>query len=468
MTSTGSVDSRQTLPLFDASRAGAAALRDDEGDRDRPAARVILLAAYVLLILAPLAFMLAAGNGPRRSWVVDFSVAIGFVGLMMLALQTVLPSRASSFTAPFGVDLLLGLHRQLGLLALGLVLMHVAILVGNDPELSYLLNPLEAPWRARFGGLAVVSLVALVGTSLWRRRVRLSYEGWRAVHIALGIGVLGFSLLHIVGVGRYVSFESLRWIALIATLLGLLAVFYLRVARPRLAARDPYEVAAVRPERGGATTIELASSARRPARFRPGQFAWLKLAGAPYALIEHPFSYSSSAERPERPQFTVKARGDFTEAVAELEPGTPVLIDGPHGSFRLRGEAPIVLLAAGVGITPTMSILRTLADRRDRRPLCLIYASRRWDDVTFREELFGLQECLDLEVIHVLSEPHIDWCGVAGRLDRRKLAICLPEWCDAAEFFVCGPQAFADAVTTHLRILDISPGRVHAESFGSV
>ena len=435
---------------------------------DRPWARVIWLAVYVVLILSPLALMVAAGDGPSRPWLVDFSVALGFIGLMMLALQMVLPSRATSFTAPFGIDVLLGLHRQIGLLALSLVLLHVAILIGNDPALAYLLNPAEAPWRARFGSLAVLSLFALAGTSLWRRRVRLSYEGWRAVHIALGIGILCFSLLHIIGVGRYVSIESIRWIALAATVVGLVAVFYLRVARPRLAARSPFEIASVRRERGGATTIGLVGGLAQPAPFEPGQFAWLKFAGAPFGLVEHPFSYSSSAERPGQPQFTVKARGDFSEAVAALEAGTPVLIDGPHGSYRLPRSAPMVLIAAGVGITPTMSILRTLADRADGRRLCLFYSSRNWDDITFREELVELQGQLDLQVVHVLTRPGPDWSGVGGRLDRRKLAIHLPEWSDDAEFFICGPPAFAETVTNHLLALGIAQERVHAECFSSV
>lgn len=64
-----------------------------------------------------------------------------------------------------------------------------------------------------------------------------------------------------------------------------------------------------------------------------------------------------------------------------------------------------VLIAGGVGITPMMSMIRTLADRGDRRPVVLIYGSRDWDTITFHEELEALKARLDLTIVHVLSAP---------------------------------------------------------------
>lgn len=449
------------------SHPGTSTAPNNDADRES-SARVLWIALYVVLLLAPLALMFAAGDVFRRSWIVDFSVALGFIGLVMLALQAVMPSRARAFTAPFGIDVLLGLHRQLGFVALVLVIAHVALLLINDPSLLYLLDPTQAPWRARFGALAVLAFVALAGTSVWRSRARLSYEGWRGLHVLLAIAVLAFSLLHIVGVGHYVTFSSLRWAALAAVLGGLLAVPYLRVMRQRSATKRPYRVARVVAERGEATTIELEAEHDRARPFRPGQFAWLKLAGAPYALAEHPFSYASSAERASTVQFTVKAIGDFTTKIRELRPGTTVLIDGPHGSFRLPETAPLVLIAAGVGITPTMSVLRTLADRSDARRLRLIYASRDYESITFREELAELESQLSLEVVHVLSRADERWRGQRGRLNRLMLARLLPDWVAESEVFICGPTALTRTAVRDLLVLGVEPDRVHAERFISV
>ena len=68
-------------------------------------------------------------------------------------------------------------------------------------------------------------------------------------------------------------------------------------------------------ERGGATTLRLRAEGHGGRRFEAGSFAWLKVADSAFGLSEHPFSYSSSAERPERPWFTIKAYDGFSADV---------------------------------------------------------------------------------------------------------------------------------------------------------
>src|SRR6185503_166059 len=123
-----------------------------------------------------------------------------------------------------------------------------------------------------------------------------------------------------------------------------------------------------------------------------------------FSITQHPFSFSSSAER-EEVELAVKALGDFTSTVSELEPGTTVYVDGPHGVFSIdQDEGPgFGLLAGGVGIAGLISMLRTMADREDMRPVLLFYANRDWDGVAFREEIEQLKEKLSLSVVHVLE-----------------------------------------------------------------
>ena len=65
-------------------------------------------------------------------------------------------------------------------------------------------------------------------------------------------------------------------------------------------------------------------------------------------------------------------------------------------------------------MTPIMSMLRTLADRGDQRPLLLVYASKTWEDVIFREGLEGLEERLNLRVVHVIEAPRTAGRGSGG------------------------------------------------------
>ena len=73
-----------------------------------------------------------------------------------------------------------------------------------------------------------------------------------------------------------------------------------------------------------------------------------------------------------------------------------------------------VLVAGGVGITPMMSMIRTLADQGDKRPVILLYGSKDWEEITFREELEALEARLDLTVVHVLENPPEGWTGERG------------------------------------------------------
>ena len=77
----------------------------------------------------------------------------------------------------------------------------------------------------------------------------------------------------------------------------------------------------------------------------------------------------------------------------------------------------LVLIAGGIGVTPMMSIVRTFADKGDDRPLLLLYGSRTYEEITFREELEELTGRVQLKVVHVLRNPHEGWSGERGYVD---------------------------------------------------
>ena len=185
-------------------------------------------------------------------------------------------------------------------------------------------------------------------------------------------------------------------------------------------------------------------------------------------MDDHPFTLSSSALRPEHPAFTVKALGDFSASLAGLCVGAEVLVDGPHG--EAARDAPSVrgrlLLAAGIGITPALSVIRTAAERGDRRPLLLLYGSRRWADATLSEELDQLRWRLpSLRVVHVLSRPEPGWRGERGRVDERLLRRYVPPDVAGWSALVCGPTAMVADVSAALQRLGLPAAAIQAEGF---
>jgi predicted ferric reductase len=437
--------------------------------RPRASAKTTWLAGYSLAAVLPLAAVLIGSPPSGRGFVLELGSALGILALTLLALQLVLPARLRLVAVPLGAEVAVRLHRHLADVVVAAIAAHVALVVIGDPSNLALFDPLGAPWRAQAALGACVALTALIASSVLRRRLRLTYARWRGLHLGLGAGVLGLGLVHTIGVDRYLTSSPAGLVTAALAGVAVLAVVELRLLRPRRLSRRPYVLERVVPERGGATTLALRAEGHRGRPFRPGQFAWLKLADAPHALAEHPFSYSSSASSPDRPMFTIKAYDGFTRRVPQLQPGTRVLLDGPHGTFGARPYAErIVLIAGGIGITPIISLLRSAADTCDRRPFVLLYGSLRWEEATFREELQELERRIDLRVVHVLTEPTPGWEGEVGFIDAALLRRQLPYDLRAADVFVCGPRPMLTAALGGLEGLGVAPEHVHAEQFVTV
>jgi predicted ferric reductase len=428
---------------------------------------VFWVAAYVGVVVSPLVFAVVGASQPDHGFWTNFSVALGFVGLAMMGLEFALVARFQAVAAPFGQDALLQFHRQIGYVGLAFIVTHFAI-SARWSELT-LINALHAPLLVWFGMAALVAVVLLVATSVWRRRLRLSYEAWHVVHTVLAVVAVVGALGHVFFVDEYVStlWKQILWGVMSAAFLGLLV--WVRVIKPRRALARPWRVARVAAERGQTTSVTLTPPAGIEFRFQPGQFAWFAIGRSPFSLTQHPFSFSSSAERDEV-EVAIKALGDFTSRIGALKPGTTVFVDGPHGVFSTdQDEGPgFGLIAGGVGIAGLISMLRTMADRNDVRPALLFYANSDWDSVAFRDELEQLKHRLNLTLVHVLSRPPEGWAGETGYVTAEILARHLPRGYQRFQYFICGPDPMMDAVEAALLKLGVPAERVHTERFDMV
>jgi predicted ferric reductase len=440
------------------------------GGLGRPWRRAVLAALYAAVVLVPLALMAGAIKPGAQGRLVVFADALGFAALSLLALQIMTSGRWAATTKAFGLRSVLSLHRQAGIAVLTLAAAHLVILLVDDPTRLALLDPATAPGRARAGVLALLGLITLACTSVWRRHMRLSYEQWRAVHITATAVVLAAGFAHVIWVDSYTSLIVIRWTVLGLVLAAAAALFWTRVAEPYETTRRPYRVRDVRQERGDAVTIELAPHRHGGLRFQPGQFARLRASHSPYGMNDHPFTISSSADRPDRPSFTVKALGDFSASIARIRIGDEVLIEGPHGEGLddqpASGSAGRLLVAAGIGITPIVSVLRTAVARDDSRPHLLLYGNRYWADVTFREEVADLERLLpNLHVVHTLTQADPAWNGergrVGGSLVRRYAPADIARW----SALICGPSAMVAGTVLDLRRLGMPQGQIQAEGF---
>lgn len=429
------------------------------------------LAAYVAVVLTPLVVLLLTPTPAGGGFWWDLAIGLGFAGLVMMGVQFLLTARFRHATAPFGIDVIYYFHRYLAYVAVGVLVAHPVILLVANPALVGYLNPFSAPWEITAGSLSLLLLLVLVGTSAWRKRLGIPYEGWRIVHLGLGVGAVGLGFAHMGAIGFYSGVTPIRGLWILIGLSLVAVVARVRLVRPWSLRRRPYRVASVAREPGDTWTLEVEPDGHDGFTFQPGQFAWVTFRHSPFAMEEHPFSIASSPSESGALQFAIKELGDFTRTVGEIEPGETAYVDGPYGAFTLDRvpDAPgYVFVVGGIGIAPIMSMLRALADRGDSRRHILFTAHSHWDRIPLRQGVEELEGRLDLRVVHVLESPPPDWSGEEGWITREILERHLPENRDELEYFICGPTPMIDAVGELLHGLGVRDARVHTELFDLV
>lgn len=425
---------------------------------------------YVMLALLPL-IMAAWTDGVdlTRPATVEIGSALGLIAFAVIMMQFALVSRLRSMSRPFGTDALMQFHQQMGVLALLLAAAHPLLL--NVPLMAWV--PLAGISVTRTGATAFWTVFVIITTSLFRRRLRLSYETWQAVHLAAAILIVASMLAHALAAGAYARAPALR--ALLVAYAGAfmtLTAWY-RLLRPLLIWRRPWEITMNRDERASTRTIRLKPIGHAGFEFEPGQFAWLITGRTPFWSQQHPISISSSAERPldGAIEFSIKALGDWsTTVVPALQPGQRLWVDGPFGAFtpdRTPSQG-FVLIAGGIGIAPMRAILLTMRDRGDRRHVLLFQAAHDEARLLFADELESLRRALNLDVITVLEEPLAAWLGERGLLTRNLLARRLPRQYRRYAFFVCGPVPMMDAMEHMLLSLGVPARSIQTERFDMI
>jgi predicted ferric reductase len=234
----------------------------------------------------------------------------------------------------------------------------------------------------------------------------------------------------------------------------------------------PWQVVDNRDEGAGVRTLVLRPVGHRGFEFDPGQFAWLAT-GHPVTTEHHPISIASSAELgPDRTiEFSIRNLGDWSgDRVPVVSPGSTMYVNGPFGAFSLDREPGqgFVLIGGGIGITPLRSMILTMRDRGDTRPVILLYGARNRDAVVYREELESLQQEMALQVIWVFDKPDADWTGERGYIDAALLRRHLPRQFKRYQYFMCGPTPMMDAVEEHLASIGVPRSRIHSERFDVV
>ncbi len=423
-------------------------------------------AVFAAAVVLPLALAWAVRGELWSNPTLAFGAACGWLAFALLAAEFGLVTRVRAAAAAFGSDALLLFHRAMAFAALALLAAHIVALAPGLP------NPLASSALERWGALALWSLAALIALSLWRRQLRCAYELWLVSHRVLAAVVVLASFAH---VWPLVTRDTLLRGPIVAgyTALALGALAWQRLVRPAWLARRAWEVVENRDEGASTRTLVVRAVGHAGLRFAPGQFVWLRTERRGLFAQEHPISIASSAQLDggRTLELSIKALGDWSrELVPRMAPGERVRIDGPFGSFTPDGQPAerLVLVAGGIGITPMRSILLTMRDRGDRRPVTLFYAANRRARAVFASELEALRAELAFELVFVFEDPEPAQACERGLLSAEVLRRHLPQDLRFTQFFVCGPAPMMDAMERIAAQLGLPSRQLHTERFDMV
>jgi ferredoxin-NADP reductase/MOSC domain-containing protein YiiM len=238
----------------------------------------------------------------------------------------------------------------------------------------------------------------------------------------------------------------------------------------------PLRVSRKIPESSNVISLVLEpADGRSLAAALPGQFIVLRIKpapGAPALMRSYSLSGEPSTER-YRVSIKREAHGAAAEYIDEkLQAGDLVDASAARGIFTLRpGGGPVVLLSAGIGVTPVLSMLHKLAADASLREVWWLYGARDGHEHPFAEETRALLKALVHSYSHICyssprpeDRPGSDF-DTLGRLDVRVLQdLQVPQ---DADFYLCGPPAFMSDLTAGLASWGVAASRIRTENFGS-
>lgn len=286
-------------------------------------------------------------------------------------------------------------------------------------------------------------------------------------------GLWGFSWAHLAAMVLLTAFAA-----------AMIAMYFLKMRRAaallkQLATAPPrswggsLRVTRVFNETPQIKTFRLVDAAGGPIPFNflAGQFLTLT-AAHDGRTAKRAYTIASSPAQRDYVEITVKREenGLVSRLLCDqTREGALLQVAAPQGVFTFTGaEADsIVLIGAGVGATPLMSVVRYLTDRGWGKPIYLVLGFRSPEDFLFRTELEYLQSRHPyLRVVATVSRPEgSSWTGPTGRVTNELIGRSVPEVAKR-RVHVCGPPAMMDATRAMLLELGVAPENIRIEAFG--
>ncbi len=355
---------------------------------------------------------------------------LGLVGMALMAINLLLSARLRFWERYFnGLNKVYEKHSQIGQAALMMMLFHPLMLIpryaGGSFHGALLFLLPSSNWPQNWGILALGLMIGLLVLTLY---LKPRYDIWKWTHKFLG-GAFFLAALHMVLIPSDTSrFGLLRWYMLGLAGAGLLAFIYKTLLGRWLVNRYRYGVAEVVRLNDEVVEVTMVPKGER-LKFVPGQFVFVSFKDEQVGEESHPFSISSGKDE-ENLRVTIKRLGDYTKRLENLRPGTEVEIEGPYGrfSFALVKEKQQIWIAGGIGVTPFLSMARSLKDDQGYE-IDLYYCTRNDAEAMHLRELESLAGELRVLPYYSAERGHVTVEAIeqlSAGLKDKAIFICAP------------------------------------------
>ncbi len=399
---------------------------------------------------------LIIGNKPG-----DFFIALGrLFGLLaefFILIQLVLVSRFSYVEKEYGFDKLANLHKNIGLFLGVFLISHPLFLTlgyAESKNVSFVKQfvNFQTGWENVFGAtiaFVIILLTALI--SIKKIRQKISYEFWYFAHLPLYIGiVMAFS--HQVNTGDMANRGGMfYWYLINIIIFGVLIVY--RFVKPAyLYFKHSFVIEKVVKENENVYSIYIGGKNIDQYKFKSGQYANL-IFMQKNMWFHHPFSFSD-VYNGKNLRFTIKASGDFTSKIENLKVGTHVWVDGPLGVFTLDKaiDKKYLFIAGGIGITPILSIIKSLSDENYS---VLLYSNKTEDEINFKDEI---------TISGIETYYFNTGFGKDNRIDIQKISTLCVDYKNR-DIYLCGPEQMTLSLVKNLKESGVSAEQIHFEKF---
>jgi ferredoxin-NADP reductase/DMSO/TMAO reductase YedYZ heme-binding membrane subunit len=413
---------------------------------------------------------------------VNFAIrTTGLLGLVLITLSLLVTPlrRITGWAWPIAA------RRRLGVLGFTYILSHFIIFYwwDRDGSIGSTIDEIIDREYLWFGFGALVLMVPLAATSLDSMVSRLGAKRWKALH----------RLAYLVGIGGVVHYYLLvksdtRPPLVFAIVIAAAYVFRIGSAFPdaskvkRAAPAKPVGpkkfwsgelvLARIFDETHDVKTFRFVhpEGGRLPFEHTAGQYLNLKLT-IDGKRVNRSYTIASSPTRAHYCEISVKRSQLASKWIHEnWREGMRIQIGAPSGKFFFAGHEAerVVLIAGGVGITPMMSIVRSLTDRGWKGDMYLVFSVRKRNDVIFEQELAHLQQRYpNLHVtITLTNDPDAAWDGARGQITADLLRTAVPGFTRGRQVvMLCGPDPMMTAMRTLLVGMGIPDAEIHQEEF---